>query len=57
MLTSYLVYVLEWETKGLVCGALGRIDVVQSIEKGLSREFLLVLALLDGPSVEPGHVL
>ena len=55
-LTSDLVYVLEWETQGLVSWAGWWIDLIQSIQEGLSGDALLVLAFLHFPLLEPGHV-
>ncbi len=56
LVTSDLVHILEGKTQGLVSGASWGIDVVQSVKQGLAGVFLLVLALLHFPLLEPGHV-
>ena len=63
--TANLVDVLEWETKGLVGGALRRDDGVQGVDEGHTGGdgsldvlgptlFLLAIAVSSGP---PGHLL
>jgi len=53
--TSNLVYILEWETEGLVCGALGGLDAVKALEQRESSALLASLLCL--PSLEPAHLL
>ncbi len=54
--TSYLVYILEWETEGLVCGPLWWVDVVEGSKEGLARGWA-ILSLLHLPLGPPFHVL
>lgn len=50
--TSNFVHVLQWQTQGLVCGALWWINVVQSLQQSgscVGLLFLLFILLLDFP--------
>ena len=52
--TSNLVDILEWQTKGLVCGPLGWLNVVEGLNHGGTRSGLV--SSLDTPSLEPSHL-
>ena len=58
IITSYLVYILEWETQRLVGGTGWWLDVVEGSQQGLASSLHLFAGDLAGgvPSLEPFHV-